>query len=311
MNMAEQIPDYPIHDVSDWPAVNDEPMGTKPKYWLRGTNDERWLFKQKHRPHSDDDWSEKIASELAVLLGIPHATVELARRHGERGIISRDVVATYSAEELVHGNSLLVEADPGYPMQGIYHIAHHTVDRIFSVFEARHVGLPPETKPVAEIANACDLFAGYLLFDAWIGNTDRHHENWAALKFGNDRYTLAPSYDHASSLGHNVQDDQRNARLVTRDAARQVTAYARKARSAIYRTEADQRAVSTDEAFILASARRPVAGRYWLDRLRRVVEDEATHIVRRVPGAIMSEHAKRFAGSLLRANRARLSALTV
>ena len=310
MHMADALPDYPIHDVSDWPAVNDEPMGTKPKYWLRRADDVRWLFKQKHRPHSDDDWSEKIASELAALLGVPHATVELASRRGERGIITRDMVAACGAEELVHGNSLLVEADPGYPTEGIYHIAHHTVERIFSVFEARQIGLPPDGGFAPEVADARDLFVGYLLFDAWIGNTDRHHENWAALKFGNDHYVLAPSYDHASSLGHNVQDDQRSDRLVTQVEARRVAAYARKARSAIYRTEVDRKAVSTDEAFTLAGAARQPAGRYWLDRLRRIDDDDATHIVRRVPGVIMSEPAKRFADRLLRENRVRLLALT-
>ena len=277
--MVHSGPDYPIHDVSDWPTVDDEPMGTKVKYWLRKPDDERWLFKQKHRPHSDDDWSEKIASELAGLFGIPHSTVALARRRGERGIITRDMVAERHAEELVPGNSLLVEADPDYPSGDFYHVPHHTIDRIFGVLEARCVGLLPTNHGTAAVADACDLFVGYLLFDAWIGNTDRHHENWAVLKFPKDRYLLAPSYDHAACLGHNVQDEQRAERLGSRDRNRQLTAYAQKARSAIYRTQTDRKAVSTDVAFALAGARRPSAGRYWLDRLRRIVEGEATEIV--------------------------------
>ena len=69
--MTDSLPDYPIRDVTDWQAVNDEPMGTKPKYWLRAPADERWLFKKKHRPHSDDDWSEKIAAELAPKQACP------------------------------------------------------------------------------------------------------------------------------------------------------------------------------------------------------------------------------------------------
>jgi len=308
--MPDLEPDYPIHDVTGWPAVNDEPMGTKPKCWLRKDKDDYWLFKQKHRPHSDDDWSEKIASELAGLLGIPHATVELARRHGTRGVVSRDMVAQCGAEELIPGNSLLVEADPGYPSGEFYHVAHHTIERIFAVLETRSVGLPPGRELGPEVADACDLFVGYLLFDAWIGNTDRHHENWAALKFAGGRYALAPSYDHAASLGHNVQDDQRNDRLTTWVESRQVAAYATKARSAIYRTPTDRKAVSTDIAFTLASARRPSAGAYWLDRLRRIDDGGANEIVNRVPGGIMSGVAKTFADRLLRANRARLSTLT-
>jgi hypothetical protein len=50
------------------------------------------------------------------------------------------------------------------------------------------------------------LFPGYLMLDALIGNTDRHHENWGArvlAGLGNGRRmaVLAPTYDHASSEG--------------------------------------------------------------------------------------------------------------
>lgn len=309
--MTDLQPDYPIRNVTDWDAVNDEPMGTKPKYWLRPPVDERWLFKKKHRPNSDDDWSEKIAAELAGLLGIPHATVDLARRHGNRGILSRDLVAECKAEELIHGNSLLVEADPDYPAGDIYRVAHHTIERIFSAFSARSVGLPLGTDFAPEIAEARDLFVGYLLFDAWIGNTDRHHENWAILKYAGDRYALSPSYDHASSLGHNVQDDERAERLMTRDRYRQIAAYAAKAKSAIYRDRDDRKPVSTDEAFTLACVPCRAAGVYWLDRLRRIADDDATDIVRRVPQEIMSDVAKRFVSQILQANRTRLLTLTL
>jgi hypothetical protein len=309
--MKDLQPNYPIRDITGWVAVNDEPMGTKPKYWLQTADNERWLFKKKHRPHSDDDWSEKIASELAGLLGIPHATVELACRHGERGIVSRDLVTECGAEELIHGNSLLVEADPNYPSGEYYQVAHHTIERIFTVFVARSIGLPPGVEFVPEVADARDLFVGYLLFDAWIGNTDRHHENWAVLKLVGDHHALSPSYDHAASLGHNVQDGERDERLTTRDKNRQLAAYTAKARSAIFRTEFDKKPVLTDEAFTLAAALRRPAGLYWLDRLGRIVDDDATDIVRRIPCEIMTEPAKRFADLMRRVNRARLLTLTV
>src|SRR5712691_13257238 len=31
--------------------------------------------------------------------------------------------------------------------------------------------------PFAGVREAVDVFVGYLMFDAWIANTDRHHEN--------------------------------------------------------------------------------------------------------------------------------------
>ena len=48
-------------------------MGTKEKVWLRNPKDDtRWLFKlnrmidKEAKVYAGEDWSEKIASELAV-----------------------------------------------------------------------------------------------------------------------------------------------------------------------------------------------------------------------------------------------------
>jgi hypothetical protein len=291
---------YEIHEVSDWLVVSDEPMGTKPKYWLQKPNQEHWLFKLKFRAHSDDDWSEKIASELAGLLDIPHAQVELARRNGDRGVISLDLVSTLQAEELILGNSLLLEDDSNYPSAEFYHVAHHTIERIFTVLSDNAVALPPNFKPASGIRNARELFVGFLLFDAWIGNTDRHHQNWAVLKFPGCNYSLSPSYDHASSLGHNLQDREREERLNSRDKNRQLAAYAAKARSAIYLNASDKKPLSTDGAFLLARDQCPEAGKLWLDKLRLLVDEKIADVVQRVPGEIMSELAKRFVVQLLR-----------
>ena len=54
--------------------------------------------------------------------------------------------------------------------------------------------MPFEWKPIEGIVSALDVFVGYLLLDAWIGNTDRHHENWGFVLVGeaNERGRLAP-----------------------------------------------------------------------------------------------------------------------
>ena len=71
----------------------------------------------------------------------------------------------------------------------------------------------PSITPVSEgVASASDLFAGYLMLDALIGNTDRHHENWAIIQAGR-QYCLAPTFDHASCLGFNLSDAERIDRM--------------------------------------------------------------------------------------------------
>ena len=54
--------------------------------------------------------------------------------------------------------------------------------------------------------------AEYIVLDALIGNTDRHHENWALLrKKINNKWSgqTSPSFDHASSLGRELEDRKR------------------------------------------------------------------------------------------------------
>src|SRR6476469_1996874 len=70
---------YPIVRIrADAPEAT-EPLGTKDKFWYGGG---QYLFKQV-RPNTGEDWSEKIAAELAGSLGLPHADYDLAEWNTE------------------------------------------------------------------------------------------------------------------------------------------------------------------------------------------------------------------------------------
>jgi hypothetical protein len=68
---------------------------------------------------------------------------------------------------------------------------------------------------VQAIQNA---MARYFVLDALICNTDRHHENWGFLmtyqpvdsENVNDQLKMAPSFDHASSLGRELLPKRAN-----------------------------------------------------------------------------------------------------
>ena len=108
------------------------------------------------------------------------------------------------------------------------------------------------------------------MLDAWIGNTDRHHENWALIRrFENGILTdrLAPTHDHASSLGAILLDEQRRERLTTKDRNRRIEAYVAKGRSAIFGSETDTKPLSLIDAFQAASTHNPQASKIWLEKL--------------------------------------------
>lgn len=52
-------------------------------------------------------------------------------------------------------------------------------------------------------------FIEMLLFDAFIGQTDRHEENWGLIEKGK-KYKLELFYDNTSSLGRNLPSNTIN-----------------------------------------------------------------------------------------------------
>lgn len=175
-------------DVSGWAVGSVEPMGSKPdKLWLEappsgGQGDaEKWLFKprttQRGREGTfpkGDDWAEKLAFEIAFVLEIPAAVVEFATRDGVRGIISRDISR---GRPLVLGNEVLFGQDSNYDRRGRRRVPGYTVAAVFHALRTLGVSAPPSQQGW----DACSVFAGYMLLDALVANTDRHHENWGVL----------------------------------------------------------------------------------------------------------------------------------
>ncbi|MBE9169450.1 hypothetical protein IQ238_18640 [Pleurocapsales cyanobacterium LEGE 06147] len=73
-------------------------------------------------------------------------------------------------------------------LQDIKDLSQHTLDNIFRVFANSSVNLPINWTLLEGIETAIDTFIGYLLLDAWIGNSDHHHENWAFIDLKGKSY---------------------------------------------------------------------------------------------------------------------------
>lgn len=286
----------------------EEPLGTKQKFWFLW-NGQRWLFKYR-RAETGEDWAERIAAALAMRLWIPHAEVELASYSGRRGVVSCNFTVG-GMNPLVHGNDLLVAQDPAYPHQSFFRVREHTVDAIAHVLE--NVWWAEDDNwllPDGE-NDALGLFTGYLMLDALIANTDRHHENWGVLNVAptvNRGWIteLAPSYDHASSLGRELSPDARKRKYGRPDGSYDIEKYLQKARSAIYQRSSDTKPLSPLDAFRAFAKKRPKAAQAWLDRLDSLSPDELRESVDAVPSQIMSEAERAFAHGILACTRLQL-----
>jgi hypothetical protein len=289
-------------------VIQDETSGTEEKYWLRDPDGQRWLFKavriRGNHVHGED-WAEKAVAHLARMLGVPCARIELAEMHGSQGLISGDLCP--ETDELQHGQILLEDRGAeGYEHRkgGRSHPGHSLENIRTALVDAD--AQPPDGCDLP-FGAAFNVFAGFLVLDAWVANTDRHDNNWAVLrpekKSDEAPMRLCGSYDHASSLGFNVRDDKCRSLLEGGEAA---------IRTWCGRGYADRfdlgpqpdRPTLVDLAVRGLSLASEAAREYWPRQLREVDEHEVRRVLDRIPR--MSDTARRFAISVLDVNRRRV-----
>lgn len=292
-------------DVGLWRAVEVEQIGSKEKEWLaEPETGARWLWKERTfnadkqgtRYPKGDDWAERVATELGGALGVPVPVVELAKRTDRHGTVSRDFRETAQLE-LRLGNELLAGANPDYPSGDVRSDPAYTLEATLEVLVDVRPPAPHDLR-----TTAVDWFVGYLVLDAWIGNSDRHHQNWGALESEEQPgLTLSPSYDHASSMGFLLSDSQRAEHLdVAPGAPGSVEWWADRAPTPF----ADCRTPLEAAAVALKTVEETVAGG-WLIALEGAAKS-APGVLAEVPEPRMSGVAKLFTQRLLEHNAARL-----
>jgi hypothetical protein len=288
-------------DASSWTLAGEEPQGLRPHPWLRHENRERtWLFKRSDRGPDrplGEDLTEKLASELAGIFGIPAARVDLAVRNGIRGCLVEDLRWSKGSHE--PGQTLLSEVVDGYDPQDPERRGHNVANirAALARFSA------PPNSPTPDGFDAFDVFAGYLVFDALIANGDRHDRNWAVLirppgDSGPD--ALCGSYDHASSFGFNVSDEERRRRLSNGT----VESWARKgaARQFEHRRGHRQSLVELARSAVALCPER--VQRHWLDSVLSVQSDVVDLLLDAAAG--LSDATRQFTREVIMINRGRL-----
>lgn len=133
------------------------------------------------------------------------AEVKLGYRDGRIGSLSALIpeLSNVSAE-LVEGVNFIKEEYPQYDANAMMNMADNTHYCLEHILRATQNYLPTQ------------FWANVLLFDFLIGNSDRHHSNWALLKGTDQQYTLCPLYDNGSSLCSYVTEEQME-RLFSKD----------------------------------------------------------------------------------------------
>lgn len=295
---------YPVIEINSALLRGYEPMGSKDKTWVDLPEDaeQPWLFKYSRESAglvTGEHWAEKVGAEVACLLGVPHARVELARLDGAWGSISRRFDALSRDDtELVHGNDILAGQVTGYDRDKQRKQSDHTLSNVIRALNAVFSDDPSRRA-------ALEALAGCLVLDALILNTDRHHENWAVLRQTRAAEGLhqwfAPSFDHASCLARNEPPQRLRLWL---DKPREVVGgrvgwYAERGSGGIYLHQTDSHGANPLKLAVDAMRRWPAYFHPWRDRLARLDRHALLATVARIPDSAIEPASRCFAQALL------------
>jgi hypothetical protein len=163
-----------LYNISEW---NEQSWwntgGTRDKkIYLNPEDGELYYFKQSfkkgQRDYKHEFWSEIIASEVGALLGFDILAYHIAIRGNIVGCISKSMI-NQASEELIEGGKYLQAFDNTFMPENVKERDRYT----FQLISEALVSFKKE-KHLKELIET-------IVFDALIGNSDRHQENWAII----------------------------------------------------------------------------------------------------------------------------------
>jgi len=286
-----------------------EQLGTKEKFWFYDTDDNEIRLCKIGRQGTGENWAEKVAYELAKLLGVPCAEYHLAMWRDKQAVVSIPFLG--ENERLIHGNEILGRLHQGYDLKDAFRLKQYKLKTVIALFQKHLESIVklPEGYSDSDIQEPVELFTLYLMFDCWIGNQDRHDQNWGlVLGKPEDGISMAPSFDHASSMACRMFDNERNARLTTTDEGYSIERYLGRAKTPFFSHDGS-RQLKTLECFEFSVelAKKQKVINKWVQKLESIDRSEVEQVLTKVPSEFgMSDIAIDFTASYLEANKRRL-----
>jgi hypothetical protein len=204
--------------------------GTRAKKYLLSPDGKFFYFKRSQfkeateaKPGKDfkfEFWNEIIAYEVGTMLGFKMLRYDMAIDGELMGCISESMINS-DKQELIEGVKYLQAYSPAYDPGKKEHRTWYTFNLIEGALES------------AKIDNFINDILELIVFDALIGNGDRHQENWAVIThqrlitdiateeivryptkkpklpglYYRSETNFAPIYDSGSSLGRELLEN--------------------------------------------------------------------------------------------------------
>jgi len=155
-----------IYEISDWIYKNwIGTGGTRDKVFVENPEDGKvYFFKESKECFPSEFWSEIISSKIGQYLGFNVLDYNIGIMGVTLGCICESMI-NQTSEELEHGVNLLKESVPNFKLSERPQIGFDEVEESFKKYKG-----------------FINDFIEILIFDAIIGNQDRHSENWAIIR---------------------------------------------------------------------------------------------------------------------------------
>jgi hypothetical protein len=157
-------------DISNWNHLEwYNTGGTRSKKYLNNPTDQKnYFFKKSAEKYPFEFWSEIIAYEIGKMVRLNILRYDVAYFNDEIGCISESMINP-DKEELIEGGKLLQSFDNTFSPEDKSLRAQYTFQLIDGALQ------------FLKLDGHIDKILEIIVFDALIGNGDRHQENWAFI----------------------------------------------------------------------------------------------------------------------------------
>jgi hypothetical protein len=259
---------------------NPNAKGSRVKRFVVDKNGDKAFFKYEGNGYLvSEACSEKMSYEIAKILGYDCAKIELAYDHdGILGVLNYLFVKIGSTEHIdavsylnIHGNER--------PL-------YYTISNI--------------KKTLDELDTT--LFNGFIrimIFDALVGEQDRHEENWGVERIG-ESYKISPLYDNGCNLLRNFKSEDYARKYY--EGIKDFDAYINKSMTIIYKEDNMNKYRHFELIEYLNEKYHDVVQKE-IKNLNKLTDSTIEEIVNKIPDNLMTEMHKEYIITYLKKRR--------